>query len=382
MYLYQKTVFYVGALLLFVSCVSAVRWTQYANKGDFIPAGRAQPAVGIIDDKMYVFGGRQDCVDGTSSCINLFFDDTLKYNFQTNRWSEVAVSSHPSARANTAYATWDNGHSMFIYGGATFNGTGQNPRQIHTFGDLWQFNALAQTWTQPTTTGGGPGTRAGATTVVVGNKMYLFAGLTAAFSTRNDLWVLDLLTFTWTLLVPHNSSVQPHPRFLHYFAYNEQENAFFMGGGDTIPENVVLLNDLWKFSLNTHTWTLVTQGVQPQINGAAATYKDSFVEVFGETRGNSAECFNSVTTFESNPTDRLWISNVDPESHPSFGLVKEEYGPGPMKMMGFTTHRKRLYIAFGFNFFCPTEQHGIIVYTESIFSVPLADLNRLVQDED
>jgi len=381
--MYQKTVFVcVAALVFFLSSVSAVRWTQYANKGNFIPAGRAQPAASIIDNNMYVFGGRQDCVDHTSACINAFFDDTLKYSFHTNSWSAVPVISHPAARANSAYATWENGHSMFVYGGATFNGTGQNPRQIHTFGDLWQFNALTQTWSQPVTTGGGPGTRAGATAVVVGDKLFLFAGLTAAFATRNDLWVLDLLTFAWTLLSPNNASAQPHQRFLHYFEYNEKENAFFMGGGDTIPENVVLLNDLWKFSLNTHTWTLVTQGLQPQINGASATYKDAFIEVFGEIRGNPAECFNNDTTFESNPTDRMWVSNVDPDSHPTFGLVKEEFGPGPTKMMGYLTHNKKLYIAFGFNFYCPTDDHGIFVYNQNIFSVPLADLNRLVQGED
>jgi len=367
--------------LFSIAAVSGVRWTQYANKGSFIPAGRAQPAGGIIDNHMYVFGGRQDCADHTSLCLNLFLGDTVKYSFHTNSWSNVVTATQPSPRANTAYCTWAGGDSLFVYGGAIYNGTGQSPRQIQTFGDLWQFNANTQTWSQPVTTGGGPGTRAGATCQVVGHKLYMFAGLTASFVTMNDMWVLDLNTLVWTLLNPNNPTGDPHVRFLHIFDYNEQENAFLMAGGDTIPENVVLLNDLWKFSLATHTWTFVTSGVQPAINGAGATFKDSFIEGFGEIRGDESECFNSVTGFESNPTERMWISNINEDLHPIFGLVQEEFGPGPLKMMAYMTFEKKLFIAFGFNWFCPNDDAGIFYYNPQIYSVPLNELNRLVDDE-
>lgn len=356
-------------------------WVEHYYTGAYAPLSRAQGGAFISKSHgktMYNFGGRRDCVDGTSACINQFFDDVQAYSFNDEVWFQpIQVGTvSPSPRSTFGYYGWKNQDSLLIYGGTTYNGTSEAPRSIHFFDELWKMKVVGTNqvqWIQLNSIGG-PGLRAGSGIVVIDNTLYLFGGLLGTtFAAQNDMWSYNLITNQWTLLIPNNPAAQPKPRYLHYLVVNHGH--ILVSGGDSIPANADLLDDVWSFDPSTNTWTFITQGVQLNINGAAATLDNIFLFVFGEIRGEEG-CEDSVTGFDSNPTDKCWMTTLDPALHPSFQLVKFDLGPGNLKMMNFVTDGNTLYIAFGFNFPCQDTDKGRFIFNSHVYSLDLGPLDK------
>ena len=113
----------------------ANRWSQIqpVNAG---PSGRSRPAVWMVGNRLYVFGG----INGFFSTLN----DLWVFNVQSRQWTELipdgAVGS-PPPRHEAAYGTGAQGGRLILYGGETLGQFG-----FETLADTWEYNIGRNRW--------------------------------------------------------------------------------------------------------------------------------------------------------------------------------------------------------------------------------------------
>ncbi|KAI6114416.1 hypothetical protein F5141DRAFT_1187954 [Pisolithus sp. B1] len=120
------------------------------------------------------------------------------------------------------------------------------------------------------TTGDVPPNLVGASTTVVGSKVYLFGGrLVTERRTVCDLYVFDLETFVWKKIAPFEDDDIPEPRYFH-----RNNQLVIFGGMGNVPnstsvEDLCVLNDIRFLDLSTMHWlpALSTNGI-PRDSGS------------------------------------------------------------------------------------------------------------------
>ncbi|EPQ54558.1 galactose oxidase [Gloeophyllum trabeum ATCC 11539] len=110
------------------------------------------------------------------------------------------------------------------------------------------------------TTGDVPPKLVGASTTVVGSKMYLFGGrLVTERRMVADLYVFDLETFVWEKIAPYPDDGLPPARYFH--SADAWNNSLIIFGGMGIspdsdnPEDLCVLNDVRFFDLSSRRWS-------------------------------------------------------------------------------------------------------------------------------
>ncbi|KAF8527459.1 galactose oxidase [Hysterangium stoloniferum] len=99
----------------------------------------------------------------------------------------------------------------------------------------------------------------GASTTVVGDKMYLFGGrLVVERRMLSDLYVFDLQTYTWDRLEPAPESIIPGPRYFHSADTWNNHLVIFGGMGyktsNQAQDSLCVLNDVCFFSIAESRW--------------------------------------------------------------------------------------------------------------------------------
>ncbi|KAG6897756.1 hypothetical protein C0992_011425 [Termitomyces sp. T32_za158] len=116
------------------------------------------------------------------------------------------------------------------------------------------------------TTGDVPAKLVGASTTVVGSKMYLFGG--RLFTERKmvaDLYVFDMETFNWEKIPVSPDDDVPRARYFH--SADAWNNKLIIFGGmsnqpDSInPEDLCVLNDVRFFDITTRHWLPASQSI-------------------------------------------------------------------------------------------------------------------------
>ncbi|CCM03521.1 uncharacterized protein FIBRA_05655 [Fibroporia radiculosa] len=109
------------------------------------------------------------------------------------------------------------------------------------------------------TTGDVPPKLVGASTTVVGSKMYLYGGrLVSERKMVSDIYMFDLETFRWDRLHQHLEDDVPQARYFH--SADTWRNHLIIFGGMAIrphsdnPEDLCVLNDVRMFNLTTGHW--------------------------------------------------------------------------------------------------------------------------------
>ncbi|KAJ7215564.1 hypothetical protein GGX14DRAFT_608575, partial [Mycena pura] len=109
------------------------------------------------------------------------------------------------------------------------------------------------------TTGNVPAKLVGASTMVVGSKMYLFGGrLVSERRMVSDLYVFDLETYHWEMVPPFPEDDVPCGRYFH--SLDTWNNQLIVFGGmsnqpDTSnPDELCVLNDVRFFDIATRHW--------------------------------------------------------------------------------------------------------------------------------
>jgi len=218
-------------------------WTPITPSGTAPGARMRQSAVfDPTTNSMIVFGGY--------NCQSTYFNDLWILSDANNTgatpvWTQVTpLGSVPNAR-ESASAVYDPvTNTMVIFGGDA-GGT--------TFGDLWMLSNAngtggTPTWTQVTTSGGGPSARTGHSAIYnsQNNLMTVYGGLNSG-AIFGDTWVLananghGSTAPSWTQIIP----IEPGPaRAYHSTVYDPVSNQMLIFAGKAVlnplqPDNNV-----------------------------------------------------------------------------------------------------------------------------------------------
>ncbi|TDL18131.1 galactose oxidase [Rickenella mellea] len=132
---------------------------------------------------------------------------------------------------------------------------------MHSVSDLTTFSRK--------TTGDVPPRLVGASTTVVGDKMYLFGGrLVMERRMVSELYAFDMETYVWERITYHPDDDVPGARYFHSTDAWRGYLVLFGGMGHKTgsepPEELFVLNDVRFFDLNTRRWLPPSPQPQPQ----------------------------------------------------------------------------------------------------------------------
>ncbi|HVZ58005.1 MAG TPA: kelch repeat-containing protein [Chitinophagaceae bacterium] len=244
---------------------------------------------------LWMFGGIG--YDGSGTLGNL--SDLWEYDITNNVWTWVNGSntantsgSYPAlGNSNPANAngpggryygiTFRVGNVLYLFSGFGYDGAG-NTGYLN---DLWSFDTGNNTWTyvngsnlrnQFGTYSGTtlPGSRLASYTWYYNNKLYLFGGFGYGQSTGtdylNDLWQYDPTGNTWTFVGGNNEAGAtgnygtagvvnaanfPGGRSSGVSWMDNMGNLGIFGGrGRSTTTTSGLLNDVWRYNINTGQW--------------------------------------------------------------------------------------------------------------------------------
>lgn len=138
-------------------------------------------------------------------------------------------------------------------------------------------------WNETTTLGTKPSKRFSQTSIYHKDNMIVFGGREGGSNKRlNDVWKFNLITNTWNE-VTQISGTKPPKRYWHT-AISNNDNMYVFGGLDYLSGSWTGMNDLYKFNLNTNTWTEIVSGTttKPSIRGGhTAIYQNEKMTIFG-----------------------------------------------------------------------------------------------------
>jgi N-acetylneuraminic acid mutarotase len=156
-------------------------WTPLMS----MPTARAGAAAAVIDDGIFVIGGRQST--GGPCSGGPYLQTVEKYDIDTNTWSPVAPL--PTPRSDLAAVA--RGGKIFVFGGCT--GTASAPSVTN---EVDMYDPQTNTWT--TTLAIMPTGRASLVAGHSGDKVYAIGGTTNGVSASNVNEVYDIPSNTWS----------------------------------------------------------------------------------------------------------------------------------------------------------------------------------------
>lgn len=252
-----------------------------------------------VNGKLWLFGG-----NGIATSSSGYLNDLWMYDPVTNNWAWMkgdmqanqmanygslgssASTNIPGARA--ACVSWkDLNGNLWIFGGSGYTASGSG-----LLNDLWKFNPNTNEWTWMNGTNGTnqngiygtkgiahpsnrPGGRSdGITWTDTLGNLWLFAGQGYGVSGSgylNDLWKYDPLTNLWTWIsgynmlnqsstygtkgVPHSSNMPGSRMYNTNGSIDRNGDLWFFGGQGYAGGSIGYLNDLWRYQINSNTWT-------------------------------------------------------------------------------------------------------------------------------
>ena len=226
-------------------------WTQLSPGGS-LPNVRWNHAAiyNPKDSSMVVFGGRQlytgsykttgqvDTVNynpenrgegvlSSAQQASTWFNDLWKLDLKTLTWSQIIPTGQlpPARECHTATYIPD-GNYLLVYAGYA---------NWECFGDLWKYDFTTNSWTEITVSGDAPLPKSSHSAFYDGenNRLITFGGIDETWITFDDVWELDLNTFSWNKLFPLLS------RSGQAGIYDPQRKGMILFGGFTHPSDYV-----------------------------------------------------------------------------------------------------------------------------------------------
>lgn len=212
------------------------RWSQITVNGQKPDTRFGHCMISIDNDRILMFGGMKN------NPGIIYYGDTWIFDCSNNTWTELSLSTAPSARSFFSMAKNSAANKVILFGGQDSNGKLQ---------DTWIFDINASTWSirAPATH---PSARKGAAMASDGNNaIYLFGGMNSGNSELNDIWVYDTASNAWTDRNP--SGTLPPVRRDHGFIYDSLNSRFLAFGGQR-DNGSTLYNDAWYYSPSLNRW--------------------------------------------------------------------------------------------------------------------------------
>ncbi|KAG8363912.1 hypothetical protein BUALT_Bualt19G0071800 [Buddleja alternifolia] len=215
------------------------------------PSERWGHSASYFNALLYIFGG---CRGG------VHFSDVLVCNLTTMTWNILKTSGQGPGPRDSHSATLV-GHRMFVFGGT--NGS----KKVN---DLHILDLVSREWTRPECCGNPPCARESHTANVVGDeKLVIFGGSGEGEANYlNDLHILDLKIMEWSS--PEVKGNIPAPRDSHSSVV--VGNRLFVFGGDSGDR---YQGDVSVLDMNKLSWSRVdTHGPSP---GARAGHASMYI---------------------------------------------------------------------------------------------------------
>jgi hypothetical protein len=273
---------------------SAAHWTQISSG---TPPTRGYHAM-VYDSaraRLVLFGGAT-----SNSGSPVSYRDT--WERIGTIWTLAANNTGPSARLEHTMAYDSVRGRTVLFGGQTVAGV--------MLGDTWEWNGLAASWTQVSSTG--PRSRTGAAMVFDASRArtVLFGGFGGG-SYLGDTW--EWTGSNWI----HRADTGPAPRSDAAIAYDPVRQRIVLFGGASGPG---YLGDTWEFDGVAGAWTQLSgTGPAPRF-GAASTFDPvaNRVVLFGGFNGA-----NLGDTWEWNGVTAAWtqVASIGPSPRYNHALV-------------------------------------------------------------
>jgi len=189
------------------------------------PTGKLTPGMTYDSesDRVILFGGLHDGA--------IYSDETWTYDFNTNNWTLMTPSSHPSGRFE-AHMTYDSESDRVIMAG----GWGASGTQD----DTWAYDFNTDTWT-PMIPVGGPSVIGALVYDSASDNVISFWGESTP---GQETWTYDFNTNTWTQRMPLRS---PPVRERPYLAYDNESDVNILFGGKGENGFETAMGDTWSY---------------------------------------------------------------------------------------------------------------------------------------
>jgi len=214
------------------------------------PSPRHWPALAFdkINGVAVLFGGHSPDVGSQE-----IYNDTWILDVATETWTQVSPSQSPSPRQTFLIYNESDG-LLYLFGG--FDHVYLLPNKSSIFyNDMWSYDVLTNTWTQLSQPEEAPEVRRTKLAYDrIHNLMILYGGdgpfnpPIGRFTVRDDTWVYDFDTNTWTEII---TTPSPDDRYMNLIMYDSTNHKTLLyGGTDELP---YAFDDFWELELDLYT---------------------------------------------------------------------------------------------------------------------------------
>jgi hypothetical protein len=219
-----------------------------------------------------------------------YYNDTWKYDYNSNTWTELFPVDSPSPRCKGGIA-YDSKSDRIIW----FGGYGPDKELLD---ETWAYNYKENTWLKMTPNVS-PQARQRNPMMYDGDsdRVILFGGWVDGDEVLGDTWAYDFDTDTWTNMNPTTS---PKPRARFGRAYDPTRDVILYTHGFGGKEGD--FNDTWVYDYNNNKWTEFKMRNTPPPNRhcfqIALNTKYDVILLYGGHDGRNSLTDTWLLTFE------------------------------------------------------------------------------------
>ncbi|XP_036078037.1 attractin-like protein 1 isoform X5 [Rousettus aegyptiacus] len=255
------------------------------------------PSVGRASHKAVLHGKFMWVIGGYTFNYSSF-QMVLNYNLENSIWNVGTVSRGPLQRYGHSLALYQ--ENIFMYGGRIETNDG------NVTDELWVFNIRSQSWSTKTPTVIGHGQQY----AVEGHSahimeldsrdvvMIIIFGYSAIYGYSSSIQEYHISSNTW--LVPETKGAIVQGGYGHTSVYDEITKSIYVHGGyKALPGNKYgLVDDLYKYEVNTKTWTILKESGFARYLHSAVLINGAMLIFGGNTHNdtslsNGAKCFSA-----------------------------------------------------------------------------------------
>eukprot|EP00656_Telonema_subtile_P007565 TRINITY_DN13549_c0_g1_i1.p1 TRINITY_DN13549_c0_g1~~TRINITY_DN13549_c0_g1_i1.p1 ORF type:complete len:380 (-),score=67.37 TRINITY_DN13549_c0_g1_i1:103-1242(-) len=171
-------------------------WRHMEFKDECRPRARGgHAAAGLSDTSLVIFGG----ADRTPQPFN----DTFVMDVTADSWTAIDAANPPQHRSGHSLAAVD-GRFLYVFGGQDYT-TGSLLDDFH----MLELGTEQPMWNQVNTTGAGPCARSSHSCQAINGQLYIFGGSNTEGGLMNDMHVFDTTTNTWSEVCADHLAPKP-----------------------------------------------------------------------------------------------------------------------------------------------------------------------------
>lgn len=246
---------------------------------------RAGHAAGVINNKMYVFGGSHTLLNNVMEV----------YDIATDTWNTLSTTGVPTPRHSPGCCVLDD--KLYVFGGSITAAWAPTA-------EAYVFNPANNTWTKLANM---PAALCLQSAVAIKGKIYLFGGFNGS-SSINNFYEYDPVSNTYRAIAHTQASVHGHK------AVNVNDEMFLVGGVST----VTLLSRCVSYDPVANAW----KSYAPSPLGNTYTFTaalEDYLYMFGGSLNTNTTTHNRL--FKFHPASNSWTELPSGATAGYFGMM-------------------------------------------------------------